>query len=335
MRAMNFSEKLVFAYTCIVVIPLSLLVIIAMGFIRRSRVEELEATSDGLLQENLEIVNKNIESFSRFEQLVNSNGRLMLFFTMPERSNEEELIETMISETTMLERTIETVPNIYGLRVFADSPNVPERWPVFMNSSRTNLASLNRWEFGYTAEYLGNLGSLKYESVCTTRRLEKNHREIGYIQIAMKTSDFFPFLYKKINDYNDDYVFREVLNEETNQMELVKVTNRIIEASQAPLSPELLEEFRKTVYRRKQGELNDTGKVILKHKNEVRYSSWVRIPEMNIILLHTCSSEEMQRNLFIIQMSILAGLVITIILWVLRVRLRHSRGEEFVSKEYA
>ena len=262
MRAMNFSEKLVFAYTCIVVIPLSLLVIIAMGFIRRSRVEELEATSDGLLQENLEIVNKNIESFSRFEQLVNSNGRLMLFFTMPERSNEEELIETMISETTMLERTIETVPNIYGLRVFADSPNVPERWPVFMNSSRTNLASLNRWEFGYTAEYLGNLGSLKYESVCTTRRLEKNHREIGYIQIAMKTSDFFPFLYKKINDYNDDYVFREVLNEETNQMELVKVTNRIIEASQAPLSPELLEEFRKTVYRRKQGELNDTGKVI-------------------------------------------------------------------------
>ena len=325
MRAMNFSQKLVFAYTCIVVIPLSLLVITAMGFIRRSRVEELEATSDGLLQENLEIVNKNIESFSRFEQLVNSNGRLMLFFTMPERSNEEELIETMISETTMLERTIETVPNIYGLRVFADSPNVPERWPVFMNSSRTNLASLNRWEFGYTAEYLGNLGSLKYESVCTTRRLEKNHREIGYIQIAMKTSDFFPFLYKKINDYNDDYVFREVLNEETNQMELVKVTNRIIEASQAPLSPELLEEFRKTVYRRKQGELNDTGKVILKHKNEVRYSSWVRIPEMNIILLHTCSSEEMQRNLFIIQMSILAGLVITIILLYFLIRYLTAR----------
>jgi two-component system sensor histidine kinase YesM len=142
-----------------------------MGFIRRSRVEELEATSDGLLQENLEIVNKNIESFSRFEQLVNSNGRLMLFFTMPERSNEEELIETMISETTMLERTIETVPNIYGLRIFSDNPNVPERWPIFMNSSRTNVATLNKWEFNYTAYYLGNLGSLKYESVCTTRRL--------------------------------------------------------------------------------------------------------------------------------------------------------------------
>ena len=127
----------------------------------------------------------------------------MLFFTIPERSDEDEIIDTMISETTMLERTIETVPNIYGLRVFSDNPVVPERWPIFMNSSRTKLASLNRWEFGYTADYLGNLGSLKYESVCSTRRLEKNHREIGYIQIAMKTSDFFPFLFKKISDFND------------------------------------------------------------------------------------------------------------------------------------
>ena len=175
-----------------------------MGLIRRSRVEELQSYSEGLLLENYDLVKKNIESFSLFEQLINSNGQLMLFFTIPERSSEEEIIETMISETTMLERTIETVPNIYGLRVFADNPNVPERWPIFMNSSRTNLKALNRWEFRYTADYLGNLGSLKYESVCTTRRLEKNHREIGYVQIAMKTSDFFPFLFKKISEFNKD-----------------------------------------------------------------------------------------------------------------------------------
>ena len=325
MVEMNFSQKLVFAYTCIVVIPLFIIVITAMGLIRKSRVEELEANSEGLLQENYEIVQKNIESFSRFEQLVNSNGRLMLFFTMPERSNEEELIETMISETTMLERTIETVPNIYGLRVFADNPNVPERWPIFMNSSRTNLKALDRWEFGYTADYLGNLGSLKYESVCTTRRLEKNHREIGYVQIAMKTSDFFPFLFKKINDYNDDYVFREVLNEKTNQMELLPITNEIIEKSRVPLSPDLVEDFYKEVYRRKQGELSDFGRVILKNKNDIRYSSWIRIPEMGIILLHTCSSEQIQRSLLIIQVGILIGLFITVFLLYFLIRFLTGR----------
>ena len=314
MKAMNFSQKLVFAYTCIVVIPLFIIVVVAMGLIRRSRVEELEANSEGLLQENYELVQKNIDSFSRFEQLVNSNGKLTLFFTIPERSDEEEIINTMISEAAMLERTVETAPNIYGLRIFTDNPNVPERWPIFMNSSRTDVASLNKWEFNYTADYLGNLGSLKYESVCTTRRLVKNFHPIGYVQIAMKTSDFFPFLFKKLNEYNDDYAFREVLNEETNRMELIPITNAIIEKSRAPLTQGLYDDFYKAVYRRSHGELSNSGKVVLHDKKNTRYSSWIRVPEMSIILLHTCSSEQIQQSLFMIQIGILIGLVVTVFL---------------------
>ena len=325
MIAMNFSQKLVFAYTCIVVIPLFILVVTAMGLIRRSRVEELESNSEGLLQENYEQVQKNIETFTLFEQLVNSNGKLMLFFTIPERSDEDEIIDTMISETTMLERTIETVPNIYGLRVFSDNPVVPERWPIFMNSSRTKLASLNRWEFGYTADYLGNLGSLKYESVCSTRRLEKNHREIGYIQIAMKTSDFFPFLFKKISDFNDDFAFREVLNETTNRMELIPITNSLIESVHEPLSPKIMEGLYNDVYRRQAGKRKSSGRVILHDRGDVRYSSWVRVPDMNVILLHTCSSEEIQKELFLIQSGIILGLAITVFLLYFLVRYLTSR----------
>lgn len=325
MIRMNFSQKLVFAYTCIVVIPLFIIVVVAMGLIRRSRVEELEANSEGLLQENYELVQKNIDSFSRFEQLVNSNGKLTLFFTIPERSDEEEIINTMISEAAMLERTVETAPNIYGLRIFTDNPNVPERWPIFMNSSRTDVASLNKWEFNYTADYLGNLGSLKYESVCTTRRLVKNFHPIGYVQIAMKTSDFFPFLFKKLNEYNDDYAFREVLNEETNQMELIPITNAIIEKSRAPFTQKLYDDFYKAVYRRSHGELSNSGKVILRDKNSIRYSSWIRVPEMNIILLHTCSSEQIQHSLFLIQTGILIGLALTVFLLYFLIRYLTAR----------
>ena len=325
MIAMNFSQKLVFAYTCIVVIPLFFIVITAMGIIRRSRVEELEANSEGLLLENYEQVQKNIQSFSLFEQLVTSNGRLMLFFTIPERSNEDEIIDTMISETTMLERTLETIPNIYGLRVFSDNPLIPERWPIFMNSKRTELATLQRWEYNYTADYLGNLGSLKYESVCSTRRLEKNHREIGYIQIAMKTSDFFPFLFKKINEFNDDFAFREVLNEETNKMELIPITNSLIEAAHDPLSPKIMEGFYNTVYRRNHGEMKNSGKMILHDGDDVRYSSWIRVPDMDIILLHTCSSEEIQKGLLLIQSGIILGLILTVFLLYFLVRYLTSR----------
>ncbi|MCR4580214.1 MAG: histidine kinase [Treponema sp.] len=322
---MNFSQKLVFAYTGIVVIPLFIIVITAMGLIRNSRVEELEASSEGLVLENYDTVTKNIESFSLFEQLVNSNGALTLFFTIPERSNEEEIIETMISETTMLERTLETVPNIYGLRVFSDNPLVPERWPIFMNSSRTDLASLNRWEYGYTADYLGNLGSLKFESVCTTRRMVKNHHEIGYIQIAMKTSDFFPFLFKTINSFNNDYVFREVVNPQTNQKELIPLTNTLIEKAQRPLSENHVNQLYKEVYHRVHGELMPSGKMVLHDKNDARYSSWIRIPDMDIILLHTCSSQGISRELLILQSGILAGLIITVFLLYFLVRYLTAR----------
>ena len=163
-----------------------------MGIIRGSRVEELEKNSEGLLQENCEIVNKNIDICNRIELLVNSNAKLTLFFTIPERSNEDEIIETMISETTMLERTLEATPNIYALRVFSDNPLVPERWPIFMNSSRTDLGSLARWEYGYTADYLGNLGALKYDSVCTTRRLENSFTYI-LIRSSWITSKTYTF----------------------------------------------------------------------------------------------------------------------------------------------
>ena len=322
---MNFSQKLVFVYTCTVVIPLSIIVISAMGLIRKSRVEELEASSEGLVLENFETVQKNIESFNLFEQLVNSNGALTLFFTIPERSSEEEIINTMINETNMLERTLETVPNIYGLRVFSDNPLIPERWPIFMNSSRTNLAALNRWEYAYTADYLGNLGSLKFESVCSTRRMVKNHHEIGYIQIAMKTSDFFPFLFKTLNDYNNDYVFREVLNPQTNKMELIPITNKLIYEAQRPLTQKLLDDFYKSIYRRDHGEYRTSGKMLLREKDDVRYCSWIRVPDMDIVLLHTCSSESISRELFRLQAGILAGLFITVFLLYFLIRYLTSR----------
>ena len=57
----------------------------------------------------------------------------------------------------------------------------------------------------------------------------------------MKTSDFFPFLFKKISDFNDDFAFREVLNETTNKMELIPITNSLIERVHEPLSPKIMD----------------------------------------------------------------------------------------------
>src|SRR5574344_603222 len=111
---------------------------------------------------------------------------LRFFFTTPETSNENEIINTMIDEATTIERTLSVLPNIYAVRIFTDKPIIPERWPVFMKSSRTNLKDLKRWEYNYSAKYQGNQEQMNQASLCTTRRIIKNRREIGYVQIAMK-----------------------------------------------------------------------------------------------------------------------------------------------------
>lgn len=302
-------------------IPLIILMMVVLGFITKARREELVSGGDGLAQENYQTVIKNIQSFTLFEQLVNSNGKLTLLLTIPEHSTEDEIIETMISETTMFERTLQVMLDIYALRIFSDNPLVPERWPIFMNSSRTNLAALERWEFGYTADYLGNLGSQKYESVCTTRRVLKNHQEIGYIQIAMKTSDFFPFLFKTINSYNNDYVFREVPNSKTGMIDLLPVTNSLIEQTQRPLPKNLYDDFYQAIYEHGNIAAQMSGKVILRHKNDVRYANWVRIPDMDIIMLHTVSQEGLHRELIFLWLCILLGLAI--IIFVMHFFVRH------------
>ena len=302
-------------------IPLIILMMVVLGFITTARREELVSGGDGLAQENYQTVIKNIQSFTLFEQLVNSNGKLTLLLTIPEHSTEDEIIETMISETTMFERTLQVMLDIYALRIFSDNPLVPERWPIFMNSSRTNLAALERWEFGYTADYLGNLGSQKYESVCTTRRVLKNHQEIGYIQIAMKTSDFFPFLFKTINSYNNDYVFREVPNSKTGMIDLLPVTNSLIEQTQRPLPKNLYDDFYQAIYEHGNIAAQMSGKVILRHKNDVRYANWVRIPDMDIIMLHTVSQEGLHRELIFLWLCILLGLAI--IIFVMHFFVRH------------
>ena len=316
---MNFSQKLVFAYTCIVVVPLCLVVASVIGLVRKSRTEELVAGCDALVRENAAAVAKHAEVFNRFEQLVHSDGPLTLLVAMPERTGRGELIETVIAETTQLERTLETVPDIYALRVFSDSPLVPERWPVFLHSGRTDLASLERWEFGYLADYLGNQDAMQQESVCTTRRLEKNRRPIGYVQIAMRTADFFPFLYRDATRYNDDYVFREARSPETGLPCLLPVTNAQIDARQAPLSPRQQETLCESLYPSGGGRAS-SGRVVLREKRDVRYASWVRMADPDLVLLHTVSAGSLARELFLVQGGILVALAFTAALLYVLVR---------------
>src|SRR5574344_919918 len=247
---------------------------------------------------------------------------LRFFFTTPETSNEGEIINTMIDEATTIERTLSVLPNIYAVRVFTDNPIIPERWPVFMKSSRTNLNALRRWEYNYSAEYQGNQEQMKLPSLCTTRRIVKNRRDIGFLQLAMKMEDFFPFLYKRVDEQQSDYVFIEFHNPADGTEELTPVLNPDIVQVQEEMGEE---DISKLAYAVNYAGDRDGGDVVLTGNHDKRFASWSRIDDLGCILVHADSTARIRKTIVALELGILSGLVGTIVILFLLIRYTTSR----------
>lgn len=319
---MKFSKHLVLVYTCIVVIPLFILICIISFIVERRQYTELSRKSNESVEEHVRLIEKNIETFDLIERMVNGNGELMLFFTIPENNDETAIINTMIEEATTIERTLSVLPEIYAVRIFTDSPVIPERWPVFMNSSRTKLSSLSRWEYNYTADYLGNLNQFKYGSLCTTRPIYRNKRKIGSIQIAMKMTDFFPFLYRRTDKYQNDYVFTEMRIPEDGLEVIHPVGNGVIRQEQGVLSDNDIHAIASAV--RHTGVYN-AGQLSLRSGHSTRFVSWERIPDMGIIVVHSNSTGMIEKNIILLRIAFFFGLAATAVTLFFLIRYTTSR----------
>ena len=319
---MKFSRRLVLVYTCIVVIPLVIIVICIATYTRTSLYSDLRSQCSEVLDHNVTQIQKNMDSFDLIERMISGNQKLGLFFATPETSDENEIIETMIDESTMIERTLSVLPDIYAVRVFTDNPIIPERWPVFMKSSRTNLAALKRWEYNYSAEYQGNQEMMKLLSLCTTRRIVKNKRNIGYIQIAMKMEDFFPFLYERADAYQSDYVFKEFHNSADGTETLTPVVNKKILQIQNPLNEK---DIASLAYAVNYAGDRPAGTLTFYGNHDKRFAAWHRISDLGYIVVHADSTARIRKNIIIIVLSTIAGLLGTIVALFLLIRYTTSR----------
>ena len=306
----TFSRRLVLVYTCIVAAPLFILAVCIVNIVSHRQLKALSNSCAAKTDEHTEYIRKNTKSFSLLERMINGNSTLMLFFALPERNDENEIINTIVAEGTTIERTLAVMPEIYALRVFADNPHIPERWPIFLSSSRTDLSSLNTWEFNYKADYLGNLDQMKSESVCTTRRIIKNRQPVGYIQITMKMSDFFPFLYKNVDENEHDYIFKTVQDDFNAQLRLIPVTNENIQAFHGTFDEKDIHTLAEEINAARDMR---TGRIKLSQNGTVRFVSWSYTEDIGLVCVHTSSTKSITRNLIIIELLAGGGFILTIV----------------------
>ncbi len=204
---MGFFKRIVVVYSCIIIIPLLLLVFALFNYMRSSAYQQLESTSLENIGSIAETTEDKIDSFSLIESAVRADEDLLLLMNQTTVEDEDTLINAIIDEVSVMSRLTFILPDLYAVRIFSDNPLVPERWPFILQSSRTELADLDKWEFNYVASYMGNQMTYMEPSVCSTRPLNRNRKNMGYMQIAMKMDIFFPQLYTRADDFTSQYAF--------------------------------------------------------------------------------------------------------------------------------
>ncbi len=279
-KKLRFSRKVVLAFSGIVLAPLLLLFVVTIAWIYRHMIYGLEALCSLEVRMNEEKINENIQSLELIDKMIRANGELLLFITTPENRDESEIIRTIKDETLTLERILSVEPSIYSIRVFANSNLVPERFPVFLHSDREDLPSLSEWEFNYQARYLGYLEAQYNPSVCLTREVTYGRRPVGWIQLAMRMENFFPFLQRKQESHQHDFVIKVSEREEERSFSQIYCDwqnysdNSLLQSEIDKIGKFGFENSRDTFT------MNINGK-----KNVV---AWRYIPKLGIVIAHSC-----------------------------------------------
>jgi len=205
---MLFSKRIALTYGFLVIIPLSVILMSLLEFSLQRQVSHKKRECLVEVQANASEIKNKIDTINSLDKIIRSDNSFVIFLLNPANHEEEEIISIIKQKTLLIEQVQEVTPAIYGLRIFSSSSLVPERWPVLLNEYRMRKVQLDRWEYNYEADFLGNQKAMQLPSFCTTRSLTKNKRHVGFIQISIKMTDMFPSIYAENNTDSYEYLLK-------------------------------------------------------------------------------------------------------------------------------
>lgn len=294
---MNFSKRIVLVYAALIIIPL-LLLVTAVSFLNlHSQIQKVQEIADSEIQNDTDNIYRILKEIDSIETVVTSDDRLNLFLYNPKNYTEDDVIDILIEKTNLFEQIQSITPSIYSIRIFAGREEIPERWPIILQSWRLEPVP-SEWELNYKADFLGELYPLKDESVCFTSELVKNRRKIGYFQTSVLVEDFFPSVYK--NDIKD--VTQFIFKKDAEKGILVPYSE-----NRWGFEPQVLTPGKERLHKRILSSRQNKGTIVLRPFYKV--ISWSYIPEMEIYLVTENTSPSIVHSLSIYIFSILASVI--------------------------
>ena len=297
-------------YTGIVVIPLLALFAFILFFSAKRDFDNLWSYCQREIQNNTRQLQSNLDIMASAEKMIKANSDFRLFLDSPESRNEEETISTLKNEVSTMERILSVNSALYSIRIFTDNIRIPERFPVILHSERTDLAALNKWEYNYSASFMGGYSSQILPSACYTAELYNNKHPVAWYQVAMKMDDFLPFLYRVPEQNQGDYGFK-VHRDSQGMIDLEPLTNSDIEAKAKFLSEKDVRKLEKLFSEKQPFENSNYGEIKLGRFGNRQLACWSYIPELDFVLVHSCSTKIIWPDTIVFILVSVLGLVIS------------------------
>jgi len=288
----NFSKNLAIVYTLIIAFPLMILLFIASEYLGSRLTDSIAEDGKKVVAEYIEHIENSAEQIERLESIIISDYELLRTFYFSDASEQELIIETLRTDMKNLERLQFAMPNIYALRLFVRNENIPERWPILFREERFDFSMFPRWSYNYRDEAMGSIESTKEPSACLTREvfLNINKRHVGYIQISMKMTDFFPFLNADNDPGYNNYVFYKNESLVSGDPSANSVRDRVLQYANG----------------------ENSGSFNIRVDNKKLIMAYSRIPRLDLLVVRTSSPESITYSIFLIRFVTLMLLLVSI-----------------------
>lgn len=204
LRGRVFSKRVIFTYSLVIFIPLLIILFLIQFVIANKMTQSLENQCRLIVSDNAQIVQENVNSIFLINKMIDSNNDLNFFLYHASSLEEDELIDNIIKESVTLERILSVEQNISSIRVFSTDEHFPERFPIFLHSTRSDVESNLGWQFNYIEDYFKTSTYNQNYLAFFSRPIYYGKNLTAYLRIEVFMDEFFPFLYNKVNKTEEE-----------------------------------------------------------------------------------------------------------------------------------
>ena len=205
---LKLNKKFTIIIIAIVIIPFIIFSLLLFNMIEENAIREKSNTITTSMQEDHDLILKNINSINMVTQFILSDQALLSHLKDVQSGKPitvEENINFYNINIAFLERMVNNNPYLYQVRVYGDSNDMQEMMPILYQKDRMEKMpwskndQLKGWKFDYKDTLFDSFVIGQDEKIMSlvTPINDYSRGYIGVIEVAMTMDTMFPSLYEE------------------------------------------------------------------------------------------------------------------------------------------